>query len=206
MPTTASQRATEAQTDFIFKLLNQRVLPEGLSGSPLAEALLSKVTASQFIDLLKSLPFARTIGSASTSGSFVPADVVNEVPAGTYTVVMGSDDYVTLRLAREAWCGGKMVASYLYGSDNEFSYKAFAFVTPSGIRPFQSFRSNTRLVKAAQTLMTTPLADAREAFLNQAEAYALRSGKCLNCLHTLTVPASLLRGLGPVCAANLGVV
>jgi len=48
--------------------------------------------------------------------------------------------------------------------------------------------------------------EARQNFLNLAEAHALSSGNCLACLRTLTVPASIHRGLGPDCAARLGLV
>lgn len=191
--------ASLEQVNYIKDLQAKRIVP---SGFPFANfATMNMQTASEFITALKAMPWKRTNGN---TGSFVPASDVAGLEEGTYTVVNGSD-YVTLRVAREAWCNGKMVASYLFGSDNDYSYKAFAFVTPRGITPFKSFAGNTRLVGAAQTLLTTPLADAREAFVQQAEAYALRSGKCLNCLHTLTVPTSLHRGLGPVCARKLGV-
>lgn len=192
--------ASLPQMNYINDLMQKREVPADLMALATAD-LLSIQTATNLIDALKACPWKRTNGN---TGSFVPANQVANLEEGTYTVVNGSD-YVTIRIAREAWCDGKMVASYLFGSDNDYSYKAFAFVTPSGVRPFKSFASNTRLVEAAKTLLTVDIADAREAFILQAEKYALRSGKCLNCLHTLTVPTSLHRGLGPVCARKLGV-
>ena len=37
------------------------------------------------------------------------------------------------------------------------------------------------------------------------ERYAMLSGRCSRCGATLTVPASLYRGMGPVCAQKEGV-
>lgn len=197
---TTVRSATESQLGFISDLEAKREVPAWFM--PLRSTLTVR-TASDLINALKALPFKRT---NRTSGSFVPSSDVAGLEEGTYTVASNhGHEWVTLRLRRESWCDGKMVISYLYGSDNDYSYKAFGFVTPTGVRPFQAFRGNTRLLEAAQTLLVTPLTTAREAFLQQAETYALASGRCLNCLHTLTVPASLHRGLGPVCARNLGV-
>jgi hypothetical protein len=133
-----------------------------------------------------------------------PAPARN-VPAGLYTVTDGSG-HVTLKVETNAsWANGQTVISYLNGSNNERSYKGFAFATESGVKVWKAFRENSRLTAAAQFLVTGDLNEARQEFLNLAEAHALESGNCLACLKTLTVPASLHRGLGPVCAQRLGV-
>ena len=52
--------------------------------------------------------------------------------------------------------------------------------------------------------ITGSVDEARAEFLNYAEAYAIGSGKCACCGRTLTVPASVHRGLGPDCAKKYG--
>jgi hypothetical protein len=135
------------------------------------------------------------------------------IPNGTYTVVLSDDesDYVTLRVERASWVKDdtKTSVSFLNGSDNESSYKGFAFVGANGINVWKNFKDNTRIVNAAKILWAIAqkeagLADAHEKFLEFAEAYAIRSGKCARCARTLTVPASLHRGLGPECASKEG--
>jgi hypothetical protein len=144
------------------------------------------------------------------------------IPIGTYTIVnlnkMVDDldeednDYVTLRVKKATFIkdADKLMVSYLMGSDNDTSYKGFAFVNPTGIAVWSRFKSDSRIVQAAKVLWNIAqheagLTDAHELFLEVAEAYAMRSGRCMRCGHTLTVPASLHRGLGPICAGIEGV-
>jgi len=145
-----------------------------------------------------------------------------KIPEGTYTITnlnkMTGDldevdnDYVTLRVEKATFIKDedKLMVSYLMGSDNEVSYKGFAFVNATGIAVWSRFKSDSRIVQAAKILWNIAqheagLIDAHELFLEVAEAYALRSGQCMRCGRKLTVPASLHRGLGPVCAGIEGV-
>lgn len=198
--------ATEKQVKFLNDLAAKRVVPANvLADIEAAEAgLLAKADASNLIDLLKGFPFARRMEAPAVTTQ-APAVTVRDIPSGIFTIADGSG-HTTLKVTKNAeWCDGKTVISYLFGSDNELSYKGFAFVTTSGVKVWKKFADNGRLVAAAQFLMTGSLDEARENFLNLAEAYALRSGNCMACGRTLTVPASLNRGLGPICAQNLGV-
>ena len=198
--------ATEKQVKFLNDLAAKRVVPTNvLADIEAAEAgLLAKADASNLIDLLKGFPFARRTETPAVTTQ-APAVTVRDIPSGIFTIADGSG-HTTLKVTKNAeWCDGKTVISYLFGSDNEMSYKGFAFVTTSGVKVWKKFADNGRLVAAAQFLMTGSLDEARENFLNLAEAYALRSGNCMACGRTLTVPASLNRGLGPICAQNLGV-
>jgi len=200
--------ATDKQVQFLNDLAAKRVVPTHVLAdvSAAEQGILSKGDASNLIDLLKSFPFARrTASPAATTPATTPSVPVRDIPSGIYTIADGSG-HTTLKVTKNAaWCDGKTVVAYLCGSDNEVNYKGFAFITESGVKVWKKFADNGRLVAAAQFLATGSLDEAREAFLNLAEAYALRSGNCLACGRTLTVPASVNRGLGPVCAENLGV-
>lgn len=123
-----------------------------------------------------------------------------DIRKGTYTVcINGASDYVTLKIA-EGWEGidpNTLVAKYLNGSDNENSYKGFAFVDALGYRLWKAFRANNRLDRALQILLSS---DLREA----GKRYAMISGNCYVCNRTLTTPESIEAGIGPVCAGKEG--
>lgn len=125
---------------------------------------------------------------------------------GTYTIVRADGTYRTLQVAPAAWVGGATVISYLSGPDNELSYTSCAFLKENGrFNVFRKFKTDSQLVRDLNTLVTCQIGEAHERFLGEAEAYALRSSRCMRCGHKLTVPASLHRGLGPVCAGIEGV-
>lgn len=131
-----------------------------------------------------------------------------DLPHGTYTLVKPDGGHRTIQIGVAEWTDDKaVVASYLCGPDNELSFKSFAFVKPGGkFSTFKTFREDSDLAGDLETLLTkADIAGAHDAFLNQAEVYALASGKCMRCGRKLTVPTSLHRGLGPVCAGMEGV-
>ena len=125
------------------------------------------------------------------------------VEDGYYTIVFDeeADDRITLRV-RPHWNDdraalGEKVVDYLRGADNTKDYTGFAFLTPHGKKGMwqvwkkYSGTQARRLVQALEVLHRDPA----QAGL----AYALRSGNCYRCGRVLTVPASICRGLGPVC-------
>jgi hypothetical protein len=125
---------------------------------------------------------------------------------GTYTIVLDeTGDYRTLRLvdapAHYAKHAGTQIAQYLSGNDNESAYSGFAFVAGDKISVWSKFRADSKLSKALQVL----LAADRASQIDLGEAYALSSGNCFRCGIKLTVPASLARGLGPICAEKFGI-
>jgi hypothetical protein len=198
-----AEPATENQVAFATKLIAERVdmglLPEEL----VLEAGITKGTISELIDGLLKMKMPKKVTNKETG----EVTLAVSIPLGTYTVVLDEDDYVTLRVETASFIkdSKKTMVSYLCGSDNTSSYKGFAFVNATGISVWSRFKSDSRVVKAAQVLWALAqneagLHGAHEEFLKQAEAYALKSGNCLRCHKTLTVPASLHRGLGPVCA------
>lgn len=142
-------------------------------------------------------PWRPRSGQIRASG--LPPVSVPHIECGYYTVVFDEsrDDRVTLRV-RPHWDEGaarrgERVIDYLYGSENTRDYKGFAFITASGdVRIWRAHSHAKRLQDAVDVLRSNP----EDAGL----AYALRSGNCYRCGRTLTVPASIHRGLGPVCA------
>ncbi len=131
-------------------------------------------------------------------------------PNGTYTVVLNeTGDYRTIKLsdAPEHFNKpvGTQIASYLSGGDNEANYTGCAFVVGKAVYFWTKFRGksggNTQLQAAVLLLISAD----RSKQITLGEAYTIESGKCWHCNRKLTVPASLHRGLGPTCAAKLGV-
>ena len=127
-------------------------------------------------------------------------DVVNaSIPNGTYTVVF-NDERRTLRLRSADWAKdlppGSQVAEFLSGADNESDYTGFAFIVKGKPRVWKRFRSDQLIVTALHALLDQDEEGVKEAGYR----YALESSRCYRCNRTLTVPASIHRGLGPVCA------
>lgn len=193
--------ATEKQVGFIHLLLRQRVVGQEMAEDILTSTL-TKQNASAFIEMLKALPFRND--APARSEVVKNTAPTREIPEGIYTVADGNG-WMTFRISEESWANGRKVIAFLKGSNNELSYKGFGFVTPHGIRKWGSAEVSEKVMAGAQFLLTGDLDSARDNFLNLAEAYAISSGNCLACLRTLTVPASVARGLGPVCASRLGV-
>lgn len=199
---TINQAPSEKQVRFIQTLVTERVMTNALIER--VASITTKQEASAVIADLLDQP--RKIGSGrATSQVIANTAPTRVVPEGIFTVTDGMGGWVTLRVEKPSWADGKTVIGVLNGTDNEFSYKNFGFVTPQGIKKWGSSQVSERTVASAQFLLTGSLDEAREQFLNLAEAHAISSGKCLACLHTLTVPVSVARGLGPTCARRLGV-
>ena len=196
--------ATKPMVGFVDLLLRQRVASDELVAVA-SERPLSFSAASHLIETLKRMPY-KTAMNTPTSKTLPNSAPARDVKEGIFTVLDSDKNYVTLKVARESWCDGKAVISWLNGSNNEFGYMSFGFITPVGISVWAKKRAlvPAKVLAAAQFLMTGNLDEAREQFFNLAETYALQSGNCLACLKLLTVAKSVRRGLGPVCAKRLG--
>lgn len=123
---------------------------------------------------------------------------------GTFTVVMGTERR-TIRI-KAHWDAaeakkGTLVASFLSGADNESSYTGFAFITPQGKaivwKRYRNGGGSALIISALSYLLQS--GDYEGAGMT----YALESGNCYRCGRTLTVPASIGRGLGPECAKKV---
>jgi hypothetical protein len=130
------------------------------------------------------------------------------IPNGTYTVVLEDGSHVTLRLRYAEWAtdmpAGTQIVEYLCGCDNERDFMGFAFqqgAVYSVWRRFSTDPNRSRVVHALNVLGSAGYNGDTAQF---GEAYALLSGRCWRCGKKLTVPASIHRGLGPDCAAIVG--
>jgi hypothetical protein len=120
---------------------------------------------------------------------------------GRYTIEWPDGDYRTIKVQMpnplRDFAPDKIILSYLNGPDNTSNYKGFAFIGDDGeLHVWKSFAADSKLVEAARILMQDPL--------KAGEAWALKSGQCFRCGLDLTVPASLHRGLGPICWEKAG--
>lgn len=135
----------------------------------------------------------RTNKPSDTSGS--PADFAD----GTYTVVR-EDGYETIkvRTGKTGHWEGRKIISYLAGPDNEADYVSFGELERGEVKVWKKYQTETMRskVRAAEFLVRGSSEDVAKA----GHQYALVSGRCYKCGRTLTVPASINRGLGPECA------
>lgn len=119
--------------------------------------------------------------------------------------------YVTIRLetgkcqtqdGQKNFFFGKQIVSFLTGPDNENNFTGFAHLDENGgLHVWKKFREGNAVKKYEQALNILASQDIK----GQGEAgleYAMRSGRCYRCGRTLTVPASLHAGMGPVCRAG----
>lgn len=151
----------------------------------------------------------RTGGLVSTEyagGDEPTVEAPFQLAEGIYTVTFGDGQYRTLKIktqdADASFAAGKTVAYYLNGPDNWRNYKGFAFVNleTSGYSVWQSYRGEGMIVDALRVLLS-----GKEAMVNGLKAYGQRSGSCGLCGRQLTTPESLALGIGPICAAKLGI-
>jgi Family of unknown function (DUF6011) len=139
--------------------------------------------------------------SETTASPEVNAPVAPACKNGTYTIVLDeSGKYRTLRLVD---CPekfnkpvGTQIAQYLSGADNESNYTGFAFVSGTKYGIWGKHKANAELARALGVLVNAD----KEAQIDMGHAYALESGNCFICGRKLTVPASINRGMGPICA------
>lgn len=125
------------------------------------------------------------------------ASPAKQIADGTYTVIKPDGTYRTIRVHTCKDEGspfqGRTILEYLGGPNNETDYTGFGFLTGQIVKIWKKFENNPELADDAFML----------AIGNQSEmglAYALKSNRCYRCNKKLTVPASICKGLGPVCA------
>ncbi len=136
---------------------------------------------------------------------------IQSIPDGTYTVVFVEEsNYVTIKLETNTnektedekpnFFFNKQIISYLSGPDNVNNFTGFAHLNESGgLHIWKRFKGDGAIAKYEQALVILNEIGAQgrtEAGLE----YAMRSGRCCKCNRELTVPASLHRGMGPVCS------
>lgn len=128
--------------------------------------------------------------------------MVNQVvPDGRYTVVHARRHH-TFQLSACTYRDrrpGTQIISLLIGPDNTYNYKGFAFVVGSVLEPWSTSKMGRKVEDAAEFLL-------QGNFRAHGHMYSLKSNNCYRCGRPLTVPESILTGLGPDCARILGVL
>jgi hypothetical protein len=131
------------------------------------------------------------------------------IPNGTYTIVSPFEPtgYRTIKIEADFRIGRPDNAglpataqqiAFLSGPDNETDFTFCAFLLGTNITMKRVYRG-TQLEESVRRCLGI-LNRNRDNQDTARTEYALRSGRCARCGRTLTVPASLHRGLGPVCA------
>jgi len=141
---------------------------------------------------------------------------------GTYTLVNEEGVHKTFLVKTQKkdarFAAGERMVSLLTGTDNESSYKGFAFVKDDDrILVWRKKRGNGKmsafdyfaylLPKAAQSLIGEEGEELEGEFeVNGRKYKVLLSKKCMYCNRKLTTPESIRRGVGPECAKMNGLV
>lgn len=134
----------------------------------------------------------------------VTGPVVPVVRDGIYTVVIDeTGTYRTLKISTvpedkrsHDLPEGVQYVGYLSGPDNSASYTGCGYLFGSSVRLGARYKVDTTLTRAIQVLVAADTAKQGD----YGHAYAMASGNCWRCGRVLTVPASINRGLGPICA------
>jgi hypothetical protein len=127
---------------------------------------------------------------------------VMTVQEGRFTVVLDEKQHTFLVERQDAdasFAPNQLVISHLVGPDNERSYQGFGFVGEDGsIRIWRKARVSSATIDAAKFLLQGDMPAA-------GKAYALASGNCWRCGRLLTDSTSINAGIGPTCAAKVGI-
>jgi hypothetical protein len=118
---------------------------------------------------------------------------------GTVTLVNNeTQTHCTLKIntVQQGRLKGKRIVSRLVGTDNENSYKGFAFVVGDMIMVWRK-QHNAKNAKIASILQSLMVEGEKSRF---AELVDMKlSKKCMRCNRKLTTPESIEEGIGPIC-------
>jgi len=166
---------------------------------PITAVLVERKIAALSKVPLASAPVAAAAGasvskpvSQATEVTEGPIFVAPEVHPGVYTLEKGGGHRtfrVVLQDRDATFAAGQTILQYLAGPDNTADYVGFGFVKGGRLIPWKKHAGNQGLMDDAKTFLADP-----EALLKEKH--------CLRCHAPLTVPASILRGLGPTCATK----
>lgn len=200
MTTATFEPITTRQRAFIETLMARKGTSDEESQN--YRQVATRQQASHTIEFLLALPDAKA--EVVTPPVKTPAPTVDLPKRGIFTVVGPKGGHRTLRLKEGAgYFEGKTIFQAMTGPDNERSYTSFGNLESDGsmrIWVKTSFDRKDEFVAALKFLASGGLERLQEAGM----AYALESGCCYRCNRTLTVPASIHRGLGPDCAKMVG--
>jgi hypothetical protein len=181
--------ATESQIALYTRLVEEYVALTGYPREAADSAIakfpnFSKRTASGRID--------RVIASLKKARAEQPPAVEPEfaVWPGTYTVETETDRRtfrVSVQPSDAKFAPNSVIIEVLNGPNNTEDFTGFAFLDGKTLRPWKRFKDASDLLEFAQRLVDDPEA-------------ALVAKHCARCGEVLTVPESIRRGYGPVCA------
>ena len=133
--------------------------------------------------------------------------------SGTYTITNSKGEHRTFRIKRQKkdakFAPGARILSLMIGSDNENSYKGFAFVQEDKIHIWKSCSNKVndyyaKLMKAAiDAIQASESENVETRFICSGHQYAVMlSKRCVRCNRKLTNPESIKAGIGPECATK----
>lgn len=124
---------------------------------------------------------------------------------GEYTVTSPKGGHRTFRVKTQAadasFAPGEQTIGLLVGSDNENSYKSFAFLKEGGMRVYKK-QIGTETAKAGLVLVSLLRQDPLGQKLTEAGYTVLESRRCYRCQRLLTDPVSIEAGIGPECRSK----
>lgn len=126
----------------------------------------------------------------------LPDGRVTHLLNGTYTMKnLETGEHRIFRIRTQPddakFAPGERVVALLTGPDNRKDFTGFGFVKDDGIRVW-------RRAKVKDAPMYAWMLWNFEQLMDRYEMFA--EGRCLRCNRPLTVPESIQRGVGPVCA------
>ena len=117
---------------------------------------------------------------------------------GTFTITsVKSGDRRTFRVKTQAadsnFMPGKRIVSLLNGPDNYSNYQGFGFVNDDGTISVWHKKQTQFFVQSANLLANMA------SHIENGKIEVLAATKCRRCNRKLTVPSSILSGIGPIC-------
>lgn len=196
----------ELAIDAAYNASRAPVAPRATTGEYLAAVAAAETRSGidrPFMDLRR-----QSDKDIEAAGDAIPAEAerANEVepaiPNGVYTVLLddAGKTYRTLRVKTPpdhfTVKPGTQLIEFLNGPDNGSDYAGFAFLAGRRVSIWSRFKTADALRQAADRLVADPMTAARE--------YVKRSNRCFVCNRPLTTPESIDRGIGPICAEQIG--
>jgi hypothetical protein len=125
---------------------------------------------------------------------------IRKINNGTYTLINNEKNtHATVKIStvQKGALKGKRILSLLIGSDNEHSYKGFAFVNDNDMIAVWAKHRTSKFAQIAHILFSLCVLDKESPFTNRVTMKV--SKRCMRCNRKLTTPESIELGIGPEC-------
>lgn len=122
---------------------------------------------------------------------------------GIYTITSPKGGHRTFQIktALNGALKGSRILSMLTGPDNTRNYTGFAFVNNDGIKVWSKYAVNPDYKTYGELLWSLALDGERSPYFQRGYRL-LVEGRCVKCNRRLTVPESVISGIGPECAGR----